>query len=421
MPRSPTESHAQIIRQINLTLEGPVAEVMAQLVPELKKLPRRGVLEHVLDNPELLDRCFKAFRSNIEHFRALLVDQQNVPVEQADALLACGRSLEDVVAMVVRTHAKRHFRKRLDGDTRSLKAGNRPPKPRSESGGGLMERLVRLFTAAQAAPMPQRSRSEVLYDAFKEHLLHDWQVPLVQEYSTLSPQLVRRLGKRILDYKVPEDIRRLKENPNELPVPSTRPDAIPTFLLSPKARADAAKTAAAKGKPIGLTPTGGDPAQPVHMVKPVEEAKADTSDKRARLAEVLTPDQKRLRAAAFTMILLDPAVRSVLPNSEQTVRITGLLAEMGGLPAKMLVGELGLRTDQLAVTALTLHDQLGEVMFRRSFGVPGNLDYVGKFIERAKAAGITQQTPLAEIVAFITKMFVGMKKPPPSTPRAVVT
>ena len=42
MPRSPTESHAQIIRQINLTLEGPVAEVMAQLVPELKKLPRRG-------------------------------------------------------------------------------------------------------------------------------------------------------------------------------------------------------------------------------------------------------------------------------------------------------------------------------------------------------------------------------------------
>ena len=53
MPRSPTESHAQIIRQINLTLEGPVAEVMAQLVPELKKLPRRGVLEHVLDNAEI--------------------------------------------------------------------------------------------------------------------------------------------------------------------------------------------------------------------------------------------------------------------------------------------------------------------------------------------------------------------------------
>ena len=417
MPRPPNRSHSEIVRQINLTLEGPVAEVLAQLVPDLKKLPRRGVLQIILDDPELLDICFKAFRANTERFHALLVDQQGVPVEQADALLACGRSLDDVVAMVVRTCAKRHFRKRLDGDARPLKGKGRGAAPSSD---GLMRKLMRLFAAAEAAK-PTRSRGETLYDAFQEHLLHDWQVPLVQEYSTLSPQLVRRLGKRILDYKVPEDIRRLKENPNELPVPSTRPDAIPTFLLSPKARADAAKTAAAKGKPIGLTPTGGDPAQPVHMVKPVEEAKADTSDKRARLAEVLTPDQKRLRAAAFTMILLDPAVRSVLPNSEQTVRITGLLAEMGGLPAKMLVGELGLRTDQLAVTALTLHDQLGEVMFRRSFGVPGNLDYVGKFIERAKAAGITQQTPLAEIVAFITKMFVGMKKPPPSTPRAVVT
>ena len=421
MPRSPTESHAQIIRQINLTLEGPVAEVMAQLVPELKKLPRRGVLEHVLDDPELLDRCFKAFRSNIERFRALLVDQQNVPVEQADALLACGRSLDDVVAMVVRTHAKRHFRKRLDGDARSLKAGAKKKSAKPENGGGLMERLVRLFAASQAAPLPQRSRSEVLYDAFKEHLLHDWQVPLVQEYSTLSPQLVRRLGKRILDYKVPEDIKRLKENPNELPVPSTRPDAIPNFLLSPKARAEAAAKVAEKGKPLGITPSGGTGAQPVHEVKPAEEAKKDTSDRRARLAEVLTPDQKRLRAAAFTMILLDPAVRAVLPNAEQTVRITGLLAEMGGLPAKVLVGELGLRADQLAVTALTIHAQLGEDMFRRSFGVPGNLDYVGKFVERAKAAGITQDTGLPELAAFITKMFPAPKPPTMAPPRAVVT
>ena len=412
MPRSPTESHARTVRQINLTLEGPVAEVMAQLVPELKKLPRRGVLEHVLDDSELLDRCFKAFRADTERFRALLVDQHNVPVEQADTILACGRSLDDVVAMVVRTHAKRHFRKRLDGDSRSLKGGGRPPKATPEGRGGLMERLVRLFTATPAAPVPQRSRSEVLYDAIKEHLLHDWQVPLVQEYSTLSPQLVRRLGKRILDYKVPEDIRRLKDNPTELPVPSTRPDAIPVFLLSPKAQADAAR-AAAKGKPIGLAPASADP------VKPVEEVKAESGDQRARLAEILTPDQKRLRAAAFTMVLLDPAVRAVLPNSEQTVRITGLLAEMGGMPAKILVGELGLRPDQLAVTVLTLYDRLGEVMFRRSFGVPGNLDHVGKFVERAKAAGITQQTPPAEIVAFIGKMFA--KGPPPAAPRTVVT
>jgi hypothetical protein len=414
MARSPSHSQTDMVRQIKLTLEGPVAEVMAQLVPELKKLPRRGVLEHVLDDPDLLDRCFKAFRANTDKFAALLVDQHNVPVEQADALLACGRSLDDVVAMVVRTHAKRHFRKRLDGASRSLHA--KKAKPKSEPK-GLMDRLVRMFVAGEATPTPSRGRGEVLYDAFKEHLLHDWQVPLVPEYSSLSPQLVRRLGSRILDYKVPEDIRRLKDNPKELPVPSTLPENIPTFLLS--AKGQAAAKAAEKDKPIGTTPTGAAPSRMAEAPEGVRPAAA-TSDRRAKISEVLTPDQKRLRGASFTMLLLDPKIRSVLPNAEQTVRITGLLSEMGGLPAKLLVGELGLRTDQLAVLTITLFDQMGEEMFRRSFGVPGNLDYVGKFVERAKAAGISQETELSELVAFITKMFAGMKKTPPAPPKAVI-
>ena len=406
MPRRIASQHAQIIRQINLTLEGPVAEVLAHLVPELKKLPRRGVLELILDDPALLDRCFKAFRANTERFRSLLVDEHNVPVEQADALLACGRSLDDVMAMVVRTCAKRHFRKRLDGSAKPLKGSAKPDKEQAAS---LMRRLLRLFAAAEKAKPPRRSRGEVLYDAFQENLLHDWQVPLVPEYSTLSPQLVRRLGKRILDYKVPEDIRRLKDSPTELPTPSTLPEEIPNFLLSPQARAEKAK-AAEKGKPIAIT-SGGAPA-PVHEIAAGAPAKQAETDRRARLTDILTPDQKRLRAAAFTMVLLDPAVRAELSNSEQTVRITGLLTEMGGLAAKMLVGELALRTDQLAVLALSLHELLGEEMFRRSFGVPGNIEYVTKFVERAKAGGIGQHSQLSDISGFCRKMFSGAPRRP---------
>jgi hypothetical protein len=408
----PNQSHTDIIRRINLTLEGPVAEVMAQLVPELKKLPRRGVLEHVLDDPDLLDRCFKAFRANTDRFKALLVDEQNVPVDEADALLACGRSLDDVVAMVVRTHAKRHFRKSLDGENRSLKGG--APKARAKPQ-GLFGRLARLFAKAEAQKTQKRTRAEVLYDAFQEHLRHDWQVPLVEEYSKLSPQLVRKLGSRILDYKVPEDIRRLKDSPDELPVPSTLPESIPSFLGTATGRADMAK-AMDKGTEKPAAPaaavSGTERKEPVHEVKPLTPAaKPAASDRRARLSDVLTPDQKRLRAAAFTMTLLDPEVRAALPNADQTVRITGLLAEMGGLSAKMLVGELGLRTDQLAVMAITLFDLLGEDTFRKTFGVPGNLDAVGKFVERAKAAGIDQEAPLAKISDFIKTAFAGVKKP----------
>lgn len=398
MPRLPSEANARIVRQINLTLEGPVADVMAQLVPELKKLPRRGVLQCVLDDPDLLDRCFKAFRANTERFRQLLVDEHDVPVEQADALLACGRSLDDVVAMVVRTCAKRHFRKRLDGDSRPLKGGERASPPK-----GLMGKLMRMLSLSGSAKVPGRSRGETLYDAMQEHLVHDWQVALVPEYSTLSPALVKRLGKRILDYKVPEDIRRLKENPAELPVPSTLPENIPAFLVPPAARSEAPK-AADKPKPAALS--GGDIPAPVHEVKAGgAPAPAPGGDRRARIAEILTPDGKRLRSAAFTMVLLDPTVRAELPNADQTVRITGLLAEVGGLSAKMLVGELGLRMDQLAVMTLLIYDLMGEEMFKRSFGIPGNLEYVAKFVERAKAAGITQDTALGEISAFTRKTF----------------
>jgi hypothetical protein len=399
MPRLPSEAHARIVHQINLTLEGPVAEVMAQLVPELRKLPRRGVLECVLDDPELLDRCFKAFRANTDRFRQLLVDGHNVPVEQADALLACGRSLDDVVSMVVRTCAKRQFRKRLDGDARPLKGGGerKPPPPK-----GLLGKLMRVLSGGGKAEPARRSRGEVLYDAMQEHLVHDWQVALVPEYSTLSPALVKRLGKRILDYKVPEDIRRLKDNPAELPVPSTLPEDIPAFLVPAAARPERASQTA---KPAAIT--GGAAPAPVHEVKggTAPPPPAPAGDRRARIAEILTPDQKRLRSAAFTMVLLDPAVRAELPNADQTVRITGLLAEMGGLSVKMLVGELGVRMDQLAVMALTIYDLLGEEMFKRSFGVPGNLEYVAKFVERAKAAGITQDTGLGEVSAFIRKTF----------------
>lgn len=398
MPPLPSEAHARIVRQINLTLEGPVADVMAQLVPELKKLPRRGVLQCVLDDPDLLDRCFKAFRANTDRFRQLLVDEHDVPVEQADALLACGRSLDDVVSMVVRTCAKRHFRKRLDGDTRPLKGGDRQPAPK-----GLMGKLMRLLSLSGSDKAPKRSQGEVLYDAMQEHLIHDWQVALVPEYSTLSPALVKRLGKRILDYKVPEDIRRLKENPAELPTPSTLPDNIPAFLVPPAARTEAPKPA---DKPKAAAISGGDIPAQVHEVKAGgAAAPAASGDRRARIADILTPDGKRLRSAAFTMVLLDPAVRAELPNADQTVRITGLLAEVGGLSTKMLVGELGLRMDQLAVMTLIIQDLMGEEMFKRSFGIPGNLEYVAKFVERAKAAGITQETALGEISAFTRKTF----------------
>jgi uncharacterized protein YfaA (DUF2138 family) len=71
----------------------------------------------------------------------------------------------------------------------------------------------------------------------------------------------------------------------------------------------------------------------------------------------------------------------------------------------MLVGELGLRTDQLAVFLMTAHSALGDKRFETAFGVPGRPDYIGRIVERAKVFKIGQGTTLPHISAFVLKMF----------------
>lgn len=392
--------HMSVVRKINATLRGPVVDVLAELVPEVRRLPRRAALEAILDDVDLLERCFQAFRTNPEQFRDLLVDGRKVAVEDANALLECGRSLDQVVAMVVRTAAKRHFRRRLDGTTKALR-----PRSRRAQRQGLMARLRALLSSRPAAGRSgTRTRGEILYAAFQDYLRHDWQVPIIPEYCLMSPAMVRRLGARILDYRLAEDIRRLRADPDNPPPPTPvveineQPEGrssyhLPEVLDSAGARKSKAQTTADKRVSDGMAPLLGD------LVKD------ETRDERARLAEVLTGDGKRLKASAFTLTLLDPKVRALLPNAERTVRVTGILGSVNGLVGKMLVGELGLRADQLAVFVMSAHGALGEERFLKAFGVPGRPDYLAKVVDKAKAAGIGQDSELGGIAEFVVGLF----------------
>lgn len=406
MPAARRDDHNSVIRRINATLQGPVMEALSELVPEVRRLPRRRQgLESLLDDIDLLHRCFLAFRTHPEHFRHLLVDRHNVAVEDAEALLECGRSLDQVIAMVVRTAAKRHFRHRLDGNPRAQRVS---PLRRAQRK-SLLDRLQALLAPTTRTPLVYqrpKTRAESLYDAFQDYLLHDWQIPMIPEYSTLSPGTVRRLGARILDYRIAEDIRRLRADPDNPPPPTPLVEPslqelagtpLPAFLTTgrePEAPPPAAVTVAEHRVSEG-------------MAKLITEEPPDrtTKDERARLADILTTDGKRLKANAFTLVLLDPQVRATLPDSEQTVRITGILATVNGLAGKMLVGELGLRTDQLAVFLMAAHAALGEKRFETAFGVPGRPEYIARMVERAKLLKISQETPLTDIAAFVKKSF----------------
>lgn len=376
-------SKAAIVQRINATLGGPVIDALAEIVPEVRALPRRSALEVILDDVDLLDRCFQAFRANPDHFRSLLVDRHKMPVDEADAILECGRTLDDIVAMIVRTAAKRHFRRRLDGKSRPLAVRRRKGKGKPD----LLTRLVRLFLSAPEPEKKGRTRSELLYDAIKDYLLHDWQVPLVPDYANLPVSTVRRLGLRLLDYRHAGDLQRLRDDPNHAPTPL------------------------AKAKPPPASVTGADerPAAAA-MAPPPPPPEKVARDERARIEDILTADGKRLKPSAFTIVMLDPKVRESLPNAEQTVRITGIIGSVGGIVARQLVGDLGLRKEQLAVFVMAAHAALGEKAFETAFGLPGRPDYIAKVVERAKAAKIGQDTAYADIAAFVAKVFAGAKQ-----------
>ena len=194
-----SESATAVFR-INLALRGPVLDVLGPFIPELNALPRKTAYDLVMDDLGLLGRCFAIFRQERPRFRTILVDERHRPVQDDFAPLSCGRSLAEVIAMVVRTAAKRYFRRTLSP------APSRPVEP------------------------PRRNRADELYEAIRAYLLHEWQVPLVPNYAELDPSLVRRLGRRLLEAREPEALARLVANPDAAPPPAAAPLPPPVSL-----------------------------------------------------------------------------------------------------------------------------------------------------------------------------------------------
>lgn len=351
---------ATAVFRINGTLQGPVVDILGQFLPELKALPREQAYDRTLDDLDLLGRCFDIFRKERSRFRHVLVDERRRPVGEDNVPLSCGRTLAEVVAMVVRTAAKRYFRRALS------------PAQRIE-----VEEV--------RAVAPIRSPADELYDAIKAYLLHDWQVPLVPAYSEMDPALVRRVGAKILDCRERTALDRLIADP-DAPVRPLEDEA-------------AATPAAATFAAPFVSPFAPATKAPIAPIAPV------TNSRSASLDDVLTPDRQRLRAEAFTQTLLDPEVRAVLPNADQILRIGDVLRGVGGTPATTLIEGLGLRKDQLAVMLMVAQDSIGSTVFGRLFGPRADPELVGRIVERARLRGIGPNSEVIECAIFMRGVF----------------
>lgn len=349
-------NNSAVIHEINETLRGPVADLLARLVPELSGVPRREIYARALDDLELLRRCFAIFRRDRKPFRTILIDRRRRPVEDDTSPLSCGRTLAEVIAMVLRTAAKRYFRRALSNPTRA-----HAPSPARPSGPPL-RRPIGPDLAASAA--------EDLYEAIKEYLLHDWQVSLVPAYAEMSPCLVRSLGPRLLEYREVAALRRVIDDPDTvLSAVATDATGTPAALATPVAPS-AADALAADAPPSDL------------------------------ISILLTRDRQWLRPEAFTVVMLRPEVRTELAQFGAALHLTDVLQGVGGVPARLLLTGLHLSPDQLAVLLGNAYGAMGAKVFGRIFGNPGQPQLILRVVRLGLAEGIGATTSLSACSTF---------------------
>jgi len=192
------------IAAVKAGLEGGVIEVMRRELPNLRTLPRGAAYDVVMNDPRMLDECFRLFRSRPDLFRDVITDAEHRPVTSDQTMLSCGKSLGDAIALVVRASARRHFRQRLDGRVRLG-----PPTPQPPA----LKRLAIALGLARPpkAKSPPRAltRSDMLYRAIRSYLRFDWQVPLIPHYAPMTPTQVSDLGARLLDIREVAELRAL--------------------------------------------------------------------------------------------------------------------------------------------------------------------------------------------------------------------
>ena len=186
-------------------LQGEVSAVFRRELPDLGRLDAgTNVYETVMNDTTLLASCFSLFRARPELFAATVTDAERRPVVADDGLLACGRTLGEAVALIVRAAARRHFRRKLGpaGGSASpyhdrlplwrrwlVKAGMMPPPPPQ----------VRTITGA----------GDALFAVIRDYLRFDWQAGLIPHYTPLEPAMVVKLGPRLLDIREPAELRAL--------------------------------------------------------------------------------------------------------------------------------------------------------------------------------------------------------------------
>ena len=367
---------------VNRTLAGPVMAKLADLVPDLAWVPRGRELETALRDCDLLHRCFTVFRTHRSEFRPLLLDGRSHPVDNDNTPLACGRTVNQIVAMIVRSAAKRHFRTRLDGSFPGRAERLRRPEGLAWSGMlTWMNGKVEASRSRQSPPAGDR-----LYHAIRRYLLHDWQVPIIPQYARMTPPEVLALGSRILDFRDAAELAAWLDGGEEgrqLPTQWEPDPPTPEPVVETPVKAESVQGAAAL------------PSAPL------------SGDGRARLSEMLSDDGRLIRMQSVVPLLTTPVLKAALgyPGREELRRAARALATTGSGTVRRLAVDFGLNPEQMTAMLAKSALLLPPAVYEKMFGRKGELVLILALIGRARAVGLDAQASPAAFAAFMEELF----------------
>jgi hypothetical protein len=196
------------IETIRDVLKTKVVDVLRVNLPQLSGVPQQVAYDRIMDTPPLLDDCFKLMRSQPVLFESVLVSPERTLVTRDEDKLWCGRTLGEVVALVVRASARRYFRSNLP-HAHAAVAVHEAERTRHH---WMHRAAVHLGLKAppKAAPRHQAvqlSRADKLYQTMRDLLRFDWQVGLIPHYAAIEPAVVSKLGERLLTFRSAEPLQ----------------------------------------------------------------------------------------------------------------------------------------------------------------------------------------------------------------------
>lgn len=352
------------VDQINAALKGSVIDILRNFIPSLSAYTNEEAFNVILSSPEMTQRSFRAFRDHPDAFAEVLRTPDNQPATQDGDTLSCGRTLAQVVALVVQAVAKRYFRAKLSR-RRAV-----PLAPRKRSLGEKVSHYL-FGGPTQSAVQRTQSPGDRLFLAMRDYLLFEWQLKLIPHYVGLPVPLVQALGKRLLEFREIEDIQWMVRSGQPLPAPTVRH----------------AETVA----PLHIAADTGPVAEPL----PIPEA--------------VTPPVAAEAAPAEPAPSVTSIVPENLPPGVSAQRyVASILNRVNPPLARKLAHNLGLNPRQLAMMLIRAYEVLPSAEFQRLGSSAPDSEEARRFVAAADTARFHEDTgpgPAAEFARlYIAKI-----------------